>query len=734
MDLRGSGNSRRSIAAVGLLLALVISTVLVQPTALFIGKGVAEAAPTTPTASAACTTNWTGAASDHQWTTATNWSGGAIPGSTDVACVGGGFGTVVLDAGYGQLFSVGSVFIDAGSSLSIGLSILFLSDATATSIISDLSITNYYGGIDGPGSIEIPSGGSWTWSSGGARGLGAITIDSGATATIDAGPAVTLYLYRHITAHGHLTISGAGAPYYATIATISQQPASATDAGGLLTADGAVDLDASLVQLLIGTSNTDSIDFSSVTTGHVLGGHRVELSGVNGFGGNWTVDPATLFKVRSMPRTINATADVSVGAGGTFGIGYGDSHLSGSVSGPGTFCPEYGTVFLDNVHALDFISRVDTGECDGTFIGAGRISVPRGQTATVQQLRTSFDSLITGGGTLEIIGDGVDSTTDLVMGGNYGRGGFAMKDATVVIDHGASASFGSGASETFYTPDATAPPGAESAIVNHGTFTWNNTLVLTEPATRFDNAADGAVTVIANKADYRGPSAGFSGLDSTFTNEGLLQVTAGDFLIDGRRHGPSLLGGQVEVAPGSVLMAMRPQITGTLDLQGGDATTPGGGLQADGDNIIVDGTLRLGSRSTATDTYYDFIVHPTGVVHADIDGPQGTLTGQISANRTAALGGRLDVTTLAGYQPTTSPIDIITSPTVSGTFATFTASPLAGGAWSAVYSPTTAGVVANGEVPVISAPPTVTVEAGSGNVIFTVTATASATLVGVRPS
>ncbi|MGZ4702974.1 MAG: beta strand repeat-containing protein, partial [Ilumatobacteraceae bacterium] len=614
-----------------------------------------------------------------------------VPTATDVACIGSTAGPVVLNSGLAKVFTVGSVFVDPGSSLTIGGSILYLDDARATSIISSLAITNYYGGIDGPGSIEIPTAGTWTWTNGELRGLGSVTVDAGASATFDPVDGSISYA-RHISVNGHLTLTTAGATSGGLF--ITHDPASGTDTGGLLVASGAVDIDVTAADLQIGAASAAAIDFAAVTTGHAIGGHQVLLAGITGgLGGSWTVDPGIFFKLFASLQAITVTANVAVGAGSFFVIGSSDAHLMGIVSGAGTFCQEYSTLLLDNTEGLESIAQVDTGECNGTQIGAGRVSVARGATARVKRLRTSFDSSITGGGTLVIVGDGDPATTDLLMGGNYGRGGFGMQDATVEVAHGASASFGSGATETLYPPDATAPPEAMTTFVNHGTFTWNAALLTIQPRTKFDNAADGVLNIAAAKAVGGGLTTGLFGVSGTFTNEGVMTISSGDFEIDGHGTGPSVLGGQVDVAAGSVLRAESPHITGTINLRAGTASTAGASLQAS-DNVVVDGTVQLGSFSTLK-TPYDLIVNPTGVVHADIDGPQGASTGQILANRTAYLDGSLDVTTLAGYQPTTSPIVIVTAPTVTGTFASLTASPLVGAVWSTIYSPTTAGVVAS---------------------------------------
>ncbi|MGZ6991596.1 MAG: hypothetical protein ACXVKJ_10815, partial [Ilumatobacteraceae bacterium] len=121
MDLRASAYSRRRLGAAITLLALMASTVIVEA-ATGLGTTLAAAAGN-PTTSAACTANWTGASGDGSWATGGNWSSSQVPTATDVACIGSTAGPVVLNSGLAKVFTVGSVFVDPGSSLTIGGSI-----------------------------------------------------------------------------------------------------------------------------------------------------------------------------------------------------------------------------------------------------------------------------------------------------------------------------------------------------------------------------------------------------------------------------------------------------------------------------------------------------------------------------------------------------------------------------------------------------------------------------------
>ena len=64
-------------------------------------------------ASPTCSNTWTGSAGDHQWTTAGNWSTGAVPVSTDDVCIGPGMSTSTTV----NLDEEGSITID---SLTVG--------------------------------------------------------------------------------------------------------------------------------------------------------------------------------------------------------------------------------------------------------------------------------------------------------------------------------------------------------------------------------------------------------------------------------------------------------------------------------------------------------------------------------------------------------------------------------------------------------------------------------------
>jgi hypothetical protein len=108
----------------------------------------AQAAP-------ACTTTWVGSVGD--WADPANWSHG-VPGPTDVACIGAG---AQVTAGTAAPVGAGSASVAVGADLFIADFPFTLASASSTSVIGGLHLDGP-AGIDGPGSIEIPTGSRWT--------------------------------------------------------------------------------------------------------------------------------------------------------------------------------------------------------------------------------------------------------------------------------------------------------------------------------------------------------------------------------------------------------------------------------------------------------------------------------------------------------------------------------------------------------------------------------------------
>jgi RHS repeat-associated protein len=130
---------------------------------------VALASPAPASAEPLCTDTWTGA-SGGVWQTATNWSTGKVPSSTDVACVGSG-GSVTVGGGAnhaGVLEDKGTLGISGGS--------LELSNALEASSITSFVMTG--GSLVGAGSLVVSASFYWEGTST-IGGSGSLTLGSG---------------------------------------------------------------------------------------------------------------------------------------------------------------------------------------------------------------------------------------------------------------------------------------------------------------------------------------------------------------------------------------------------------------------------------------------------------------------------------------------------------------------------------------------------------------------------
>jgi YD repeat-containing protein len=146
----------------GLLLALLVAV-------LALASASALAEPV-------CTDTWTGP-SEGAWQTASNWSTGIVPSSTDVACIGAGE-TVNVTAGTNQT----GVLLDKGT-LVIGAGSLEIANALEASSASAVTLEN--GTLTGAGTLDVS--GSFSWSSGGTQsGSGSTVVMAGASAAFSA--------------------------------------------------------------------------------------------------------------------------------------------------------------------------------------------------------------------------------------------------------------------------------------------------------------------------------------------------------------------------------------------------------------------------------------------------------------------------------------------------------------------------------------------------------------------
>ncbi len=181
LEAQAGGRSRLGTG----VLVLRAVCVLVVLLAAILAFGAAGAS-----AESLCTDTWTGP-SEGSWTTAEDWSTGAVPTSTSVACIGSGK-TVTVTEGANQTGVAqgeGTIAISGGS--------LEVANALEASSIKGLSMSG--GALTGSGAVDVT--GTLVGLQGKLEGSD-VVVESGATGTITN----VLRLYGMLTNDGAFTI------------------------------------------------------------------------------------------------------------------------------------------------------------------------------------------------------------------------------------------------------------------------------------------------------------------------------------------------------------------------------------------------------------------------------------------------------------------------------------------------------------------------------------------------
>jgi RHS repeat-associated protein len=156
----------------GLGVAIVVSVSFAIAVVLVLAAGV-SAEPT-------CTNTWTGA-TEGTWQTATNWSLGHVPTSSEVACIGSGK-TVKATEGTNQAGVVegeGTLLVTGGT--------FEVASTTESGVIHSFTLQNAT--LTGSGTVKVSS--SFTFSQATMSGSGSTVVQSGGAATINNGNTIT---------------------------------------------------------------------------------------------------------------------------------------------------------------------------------------------------------------------------------------------------------------------------------------------------------------------------------------------------------------------------------------------------------------------------------------------------------------------------------------------------------------------------------------------------------------
>jgi RHS repeat-associated protein len=124
-----------------------------------------------------CTDTWTGA-SEGTWQTATNWSTGKVPTSSDVACIGEGK-TVSVTEGANQ-----TGVVQGKGALVLAAASLEVTNALETSSINAITMSG--GTLSGAATVDVS--GSFSWSGGTMSGTGSTVLGTGVSGSITSCP------------------------------------------------------------------------------------------------------------------------------------------------------------------------------------------------------------------------------------------------------------------------------------------------------------------------------------------------------------------------------------------------------------------------------------------------------------------------------------------------------------------------------------------------------------------
>jgi len=589
-----------------------------------------------------CTVTWDGGGGNNLWSTATNWSGDAVPTSSDKACVTNG-ATVVHSSGsdaVGGLESDGLLTISGGT-LAVGPT--FDSAITGSLTVSGgeayfnraltvAAVTLSGGILHGTGTLETPT---FNWSGG---VLGWFTQGTGTT---------------RITAGGSgLSISGSTAK---TIGGRTLEVAS----GATATQTG-----------------TGNIEYS---TG-ILGPARINNSGtwtvsgdsdvVGVFGTSWEFKNLAGATFEKTSGTAETTLAVSFTNDGTVEAESGQVNLASSnISGDdhdGTFTASSGAILrLSGTNTFASGSQI-TGAGTGKVQSSGITTVNgtynppvteiTGSTATFNGASTpSSPSLILSGGVLAgtatfetpsftwsggTIGNATASGTTRVTSGGTGLAVSntpTITNRTLLIASGASASQGSQINFLAST--------AVAKIHNSGTWTvpGDSDLVSTGGSdNEFANLAGATFEKTSGSAETT--------IGIRFTNDGTTEVESGQLNLSGANLIGNNHDGAFTASTGATL-----RLTGTNTFASGSQLTGAG-----------TGKIQLaGGTSTINGTFNPPVTEVTSGTHslngATATSPSLTQSGGILAG-TATFetpsytwsGGNLGDTTAAGTTRVTS--------------------------------------------------------------------------------
>jgi hypothetical protein len=638
------------------------------------------------------TNSWTGSAGDNQWTTATNWSSGAVPVSTDNVCIASTFTSTItigslsttnqtiasLDAGAPLSETEGPLTIAGTATLAANLAVSGTLTLNGTSSMTTLQQST--GTLSGTGTLTVS--GLLTWSGGTESGTGVTNANGGMTITGE--PFLDT---RTVNNSGTATWNGTAffmenAAVFNNMsgATWNHENDSAIDNGG----GSPTFNNAGTFEKTGGTSTTGGGVGSSVIFNHT--GVVLANSGI-------------LYVMDNGSCTTTCGGSWSVGSGSTLQLGSGTAAaLSGPISGAGTVVFPSGTV-----------------NYTGTYDVTGGTQVTNG-TANFTAPVSSVGPLTLSGGTLNF-STGKTVTTSAVNQSTGTLTGSDMLTVTGAVTWSGGTESGTGVTNANGGMTITGEPFLDTRTINNKkTATWNGTAFFMENAAVFNNMSGATWNHENDSAIDNG------GGSPTFKNAGTFEKTGGTS-TSGGGVGSSITfnnSGTVISKSGILLLGnLYTQSGGSTELDGGSISISGSAtLTENGGSVLGSGIITGGLTNTAGTVSPTLTPNTAGTLSLSsgsagyyTQGTKGTLlldiagssTDQfdvLSATGAATLAGSAQLCLIKGFKPKIgSTFPLLTYASETGTFSTVNFG------WSFSYGATSATATYSG-APVDSFSPT----------------------------
>jgi hypothetical protein len=536
------------------------------------------------------TNNWKGTAGDNQWTTATNWSSGAVPISTDSVCIASTFTTAIT---VGSLASANQTIasLDSGGPITLTAGPLTIT-GTAT-FAAALNLTGALT-LNGTGSMTtLTVSGNPTLTNNGTLTVSGLLTWSGGT---ESGTGTT-------NANGGMTLSGE--PFLSGV-TLNNTGTATWNGIAFLMENGAVFNNKAGATW--NHENDSPIQFEGGTTPVFNNAGTFEKTGGTGSGGGG-INSAITFNNTGTVTDSSGTLFISdigvcsgtcagfwsVVSGATLELGSGSTAaISGPITGAGTVVFTTGTVNYTGKYDVTGGTQVTNGVANfnapATVTSVGPITVGNGTLNFVTGKTITVTALTQSAGTLE----GSDTLT--VSGLLTWSGGTESGTGTINANGGMTLS-----GEPFLSG---------VTLNNTGTATWNGIAFLMENGAVFNNKAgatwnhendspiqfEGGTTPVFNNAGTfektGGTGSGGGGINSaiTFNNTGAVTDSSGTLFVS-----------NVGVCSGTCAGSWSVVSGGTLELGGGaTAAAISGPISGAGTVVFTTGTVNYTGKYDVT--------------------------------------------------------------------------------------------------------------------------------------